>query len=577
MPQLSLLDRPPPLVERPIPVHIGQRLRGYQAQAVAAVLNQLQSVNSTILVMATGTGKTQCFLGVASGWPGNVLIVAHRKELIEQAAARAREFLHEEVEIEMGVLGATGKSRIIVASKDSLHPDRLANLAKKWKPGLIVVDEAHHFSLANESYVRITEQWKDARLLGVTATPDRADEARLGEVFEDVALLYEIDDAIRDGFLVPIRCKRVVIESVDLRTVKTVAGDYNQGQLDALMRQEEAIHKVVQSTREHGVGKSLVFVTSIATAKLTAEVFNHYESGSARSIDCNTPANERSAIFGGHKAGDYPYLVNVNVTTEGYDDPSIVTMVNAAPTQSRGRYAQRAGRITRPLPGIVDGVPSSWQRQAAIRASGKPFGLIVDLIGTSQDHRLVGPEDVLGGKNSDAVVKKARQLAEKEGGGDVLDLLGRAEVDVAAEERQALRAKAKVTVKVGSRVIDVDPFGFYDIENPQEKWGGNQRFGWRPPTDKMLAGLEKFGMTPMEGLSFGEARALLDKLFADANAGRARFKQIRFLETKGLNAREWSFDQASEAIETIKRQGWKPLVKKQVDAILNREPGAYDE
>lgn len=573
----ALLFPPPVAPEPPALVGIGERLRGYQVTAGANTLTAFEAVRSVLLVMATGCGKTVVFLWVAAKFPGNVLIVAHRKELIYQAAARAREFLHEEVGVEMGNERFQGSPRIIVASKDSLHQDRLDSLGRRWTPGLIIVDEAHHLSASNESYTRILDKFPEAKVLGVTATPDRADEARLGETFEDVAFVYEIDDAIRDGFLVPVRCKRVVVESVDLRAVKTVAGDYNQGQLDALMRQEEAIHRVVDSARAYGEGlKGPVFVTSIATAKLMAEVFNHYEPGSAASLDANTPAPERSRILRAYEAGDLRWLPQCNILTEGWDSASTTLMVNAAPTQSRARYAQRAGRVTRPLPGVVDGVASAWQRKSAIAASGKPFGLILDMVGTSLDHRLVGPEDVLGGKNAEEVVARAKAIAEKEGGGDVLDLLERAKVDVDAEARIALRAKAKITVTTKSQVIEVDPFAFYGIENAQEKWGGSSRFGWRPPTPKMKEAIEKFGMGVGEGLSFGEARVLLDTLIGNAKAGRATFKQARFLQSKGLDARDWSFEQASEALTTIKNQGWKTLSKRQVKMILNREPGAYD-
>lgn len=154
-------------------------LRPYQRDAAAAVMGEFRDKRSTLIVMATGLGKTQTFGAIAAVWPGRVLVLAHREELLDQARARLRQMTGEPVGLEQAGYWATGE-RIVVASVQTLvREQRRARFAKA-PFGLIVVDEAHHTPA--KSYRSILEAFPEARVLGVTATPDRGDGTALQEI-----------------------------------------------------------------------------------------------------------------------------------------------------------------------------------------------------------------------------------------------------------------------------------------------------------------------------------------------------------------------------------------------------------
>ena len=551
-------------------------MRDYQEAQVRETLAAFASARSALVVSATGTGKTEVFLELSRRMGCPTLILAERKGLVHQTAKRARLALDEDVEVEQGDYSADGTARVIVASKDSLHPDRLARLARAWTPGLIVVDEAHHGTAA--TYRPIYDRWPNAKIYGTTATPDRSDEVALGEVFDEVAHVYEIDDAVRDGWLVRVRVKRRLVEDIKLDALSKQGGDFSQSQLDDLIAQEAALHQIAKDTIDLGEGRrGIVFVPGIASARLLAEVFNHYDAGSAASLDQSTPDDERTDVIARHQRGELRYVCNVNLMTEGYDDPTLDLVVNAAPTLSRSRYAQRIGRGTRPLRGLVDGLSGPAARIAAIAASEKSSLLVLDFVGSSSKHRLVGPEDVLGGKSSDEVVAKAKEISNKEGG-DVSENIDKAKLLLAQEEdarrRAELRRKASITVKVKGKVVEFDPFDYYRIENREENWGGAERYGWKPPTDQMLQALRNRGIEPGEGTTFKEARTLLEGL-----RDRPTVKMVQLLDRNGLDCRDWKFEYTGKVIDWIAQRGWgRPISAEQRRAIVerarHREPGS---
>ena len=222
-------------------------LRPYQVEAEKAVLRDFKDHESLLVVMPTGTGKTVLLSNIVKrARKGRVLVIAHREELIKQLAATiSLQGLH--VGIEMADLESSKSGWMVpdvvvgtiqtLVARDCARLKRVVDDPGKWS--LTVVDEAHH-APAN-SYRKLLEHMNQNlshRILGMTATPDRADKLAMGSVFNHVSYEYRIDQAVKDGWLVPIRQKSVIVEDLDYSGIKTTAGDLNGRQLADVLEQE---------------------------------------------------------------------------------------------------------------------------------------------------------------------------------------------------------------------------------------------------------------------------------------------------------------------------------------------------
>lgn len=472
------------------------KLRQYQHDAVEKVFEAFESHRSALVVMPTGTGKTVLFSEVIRRWPEfaitrspwaapRVLVIAHREELIRQAADKIKRVTGAGVDIEMADQFAArdsmfGAAPVVVASKDTLHEKRL----KRFRPdefGLIITDEAHH--AVAQTYRRVYDYFPEALHLGVTATPDRTDEEALGQVFETVAFVYEITDAINDGWLVPIRANSISVEGLDFSNVRTTAGDLNGKDLaDELAKfLQQLAFGTVRAARWN---KTLVFCDAVANAERLAEIINRPGTEGAPSLTrarwiCGkTDRDVRAQTLRDYSAGAFQFLVNVGVFTEGFDEPTIGAVSLGRPTESRSLFAQMVGRGTRPLPGIVDSCGSAEERRAAIAASVKPAVDVLDFVGNAGKHKLVTVADILGGNHSEAAVERAQQAAaaESQKTGRPVDMaaaLDKAEHDIAAEREERRRReeeRRRHLVPTGGRVESksVDPFDALDIEPVRE-------------------------------------------------------------------------------------------------------------
>jgi superfamily II DNA or RNA helicase len=341
------------------------RPRGYQQAVIDGAVELWRGGRRRIAaVLATGAGKTVIFALIArmsrqAGRP--VLVIAHRKELIDQAIDKLTQV---DPGARIGRLqGATKQYRaeIVVGSVQTCStPTTLALLqTRQW--GLIVIDETHH--AAADTYMRLLRSLgaydPDGPLvLGVTATLGRTDGLALGEIFEQVVEpKVGLIDLIRhpEGpYLVPPRGIRVRIDGLDLDKVRRVAGDFNQGHLGAAMTASMAPQKIVEAWTEHAKGRPTVaFLPTVAVSIETAEAFRA-AGFSAVHLDGTTSAGEREASLKAFRAGEVDVLTNVALFDEGTDLPSIACVILGAPTSSTGRYQQRVGRGLRLHPGKRD-------------------------------------------------------------------------------------------------------------------------------------------------------------------------------------------------------------------------------
>ena len=213
--------------------------RPYQKTAVEKVESEWNSGNTkTLLVLPTGTGKTICFCMITEDMVragDRVLILAHRGELLDQASDKLHKSTGLRAAVEKAEQTCLGTwYRVVVGSVQSLtRPTRLSKFPRDYFQ-TIIIDEAHH--TLSESYMRILDYFNKAKVLGVTATPDRGDMRNLGQVYQSLAFEYKLPEAIRDGYLCPIKALTIPIK-LDISHVSVSSGDYKPSERsDALAR-----------------------------------------------------------------------------------------------------------------------------------------------------------------------------------------------------------------------------------------------------------------------------------------------------------------------------------------------------
>ncbi len=506
----------------------GPALRPYQAAAIAAIETEFsRGIKRTLLVLPTGTGKTVVFAELARRdvQLGNrVLVLAHRSELIDQAVRKIAD-VGVLASVEKGERRGAANARVIVASVQSLRGKRLERYAPD-AFAKIIVDEGHH--AAAKSYSNILDRFPTARVLLVTATPDRGDGKALGKIVDTVAFTYDMRTAIREQFLAPLRARRVLVKDLDLSSVRSHHGDFDQGDLAKLLATEKALHGVVGPLLElAGDRRTLVFGVDVAHAHALAEVINRHKPASAIAVDGNASEDERAAALSLFRAGTFQFLVNCALFTEGFDEPSIRCVAMARPTQSRALYTQMLGRGTRPLGKTMD----------ESRANGKHDCLVLDFVGNSK-HRLVGPADALGGTLDETTRAEFERILGEEG--NVEDAIEAAELAVSRKTSAA----ALVALAL-YRTKEIDPF-LGDFMPPLDPGSPAAQ---EPATEKQLAALDKAGLgKPPMGITKGEASGMLDAIVSRAKAGLATIPQARLLERLGLDTRDMTKTRAGNLI-----------------------------
>lgn len=540
-------------------------LRDYQAWVVGDACELFQKPESGLIVAATGLGKTILFSEIVNRlcdhpWK-RALVLAHREELVHQAADKIHRITGHRPDIEMASDHAEiglMKSRVVVASKDSI-----AHRLAKYRPNefhLLVIDEAHH--AVARRYRTIIDHFRDRnpdiRVLGVTATPDRADERKLGKVFGNVIADLNVLFGVKNGWLVDIHAKPVFIDSVDLSVCRKSKGDFNVEDLDRALTHMKPVWGMADAACNLlGDKKTLFFCVTIAHAEMMTNVLNRMKPGTAEMVTGKTPKDQRQEVLRRFRDGTTRRLVNVGVFTEGFDEPSIEAIAMCRPTMSRALYAQMLGRGTRVLPGVIEHATSIEERLDLIAESAKPRLEVLDFVGNSAKHKLVTAIDILGDGADDEVLEIARELAA-ERDQPTLEVIEEAkktaaerEAERIAKQREKLRQiRGKTTYTVGKAV---DPFAVMDIK-PARVPGWHQG---KPATEAQIATLKKFGIEPPKDIGLSHASQLIDEAISRARNGKPSFKQAKILKRFGFNASEMTFEQASSAIGRLAANGWK--------------------
>lgn len=511
-------------------------LRPYQQAAREAIKGEwAKGVDKTLLVLPTGCGKTIVFAKVTEDCVAEgarVLILAHRVELLEQAA--------DKIMAATGLRSAVEKAesscldswyRVTVGSVQSLMREKRLNQFSADYFQNIIVDEAHH--VLSDSYQRVLSHFSAARVLGVTATPDRGDMRNLGQYFDSLAYEYTLPKAIREGYLCPIKALTIPLR-LDLTGVGTSSGDFKAGDLGTAL--DPYLEQIADEMAANCQGrKTVVFLPLIKTSQKFRDIL---ETRGFRAAEVNGDSSDRKQVLADFDAGKYDVLCNSMLLTEGWDCPSVNCIVVLRPTKIRSLYSQMVGRGTRLSPGKTD-------------------LLLLDFLWHSERHELCRPACLI--CESPEVAKKLTENLEEAGVPvDLEEAQEQAESDVVAQREEAL-AKQLKEMRTRSRKL-VDPLQYEMSIQAEDLANYVPAFGWEcgPPSDKQRAALERLGILPEAVENAGKAAKLLDKLALRRAEGLSTPKQIRQLEQRGfLHVGTWSMNAASHMISRIAANSWR--------------------
>ena len=505
-------------------------LRPYQQEAKDAIFEQWDSgVLKTLLVLPTGCGKTVVFAKVTEDCVrqgSRVLILAHRGELLDQAADKLKKTTGLGCAVEKAESSCQGTwFRVVVGSVQTLMREKRLNSFPSDYFDTIIIDEAHH--CISDSYQRVLQHFSGAHVLGVTATPDRGDMKNLGTYFESLAYEYTLPKAIKEGYLSPIKALTIPLK-IDMSGVSMQAGDFKASDISTAL--DPYLQGIAEEMKKYCQDKkTVVFLPLVKTSQKFRDLLN--ENG-FRAAEVNGDSQDRAEILKDFDAGKYNVLCNSMLLTEGWDCPSVDCIVVLRPTKVRSLYCQMVGRGTRLSP-----------------ETGKDHLLLLDFLWHTERHELCHPASLIC-ENAEVAQKMTENLekeAEK-----------KASEDVVAQREESL-AKQLAEMKRRKKKL-VDPLQFEMSIQAEDLSSYVPSFGWEmgPPSDKQKNTLEKLGILPDQIDNAGKAAKFLDRLEKRRNEGLTTPKQIRFLEGRGFqHVGTWQFETAKNLIDRIAGNGWR--------------------
>lgn len=512
-------------------------LRPYQEEAKNAIFEQWKNgTRRTLLVLPTGCGKTIVFAKVTEDCVrhGNrVLVLAHRGELLDQAADKIRKTTGLGCAVEKAEESCQGSwFRIVVGSVQTLMREKRLNQFPEDYFNTIIVDEAHH--CISDSYQRVLKHFPEANVLGVTATPDRGDMRNLGQYFESLAYEYTLPRAIKEGYLSPIKALTIPLK-IDMSSVGVQAGDFKAGEIGTAL--DPYLESIAEEMKKYCQDKKTVaFLPLVKTSQKFRDILNDHGFQAA---EVNGDSQDRAEILRDFEAGKYNVLCNSMLLTEGWDCPSVDCIVVLRPTKVRSLYCQMVGRGTRLFP-------------------GKDHLLLLDFLWNTERHELCHPASLIC-ENAEVAQKMTENLKDSAGIAiDIEEAEKTASEDVVAQREEALAQRLEEMKRRKKKLVD--PLQFEMSIQAEDLSGYVPAFGWEmaPPSDKQKKTLEKLGILPDQIDNAGKASKLLERLDKRRKEGLTTPKQIRFLEGRGFQyVGTWQFETARRLIDRIAANGWR--------------------
>ncbi len=328
-------------------------LRDYQIDICSRVSEAFEHHRSVMVQMPTGTGKTMVLAELVKQLMMKdegvrILIVAHRRELIEQIKATIKRMKMD--------------SRNITVESIQTISRRIATI--EFAPSLVVIDEAHH-ALA-KTYKMMWDTWPDAKFLGLTATPCRLNGKGFTDLFDVLVQSWDIPTFIKEKWLstydfVSIKADSRTQQLISSLKKRGTDGDYQVKEMDAVLNKRPSIERLYNCVIEYAHNrKGFVYAINIDHARSIAEYYQE-QGVNAVAIDSHTPVKERERIISSFRSGELQVLVNVDIFSEGFDCPDVEFIQLARPTLSLAKYLQMVGRGLRPSKGktncmIIDNV-----------------------------------------------------------------------------------------------------------------------------------------------------------------------------------------------------------------------------
>lgn len=511
-------------------------LRPYQQEAKEAVFEQWENgTRRTLLVLPTGCGKTIVFAKITEDCVRHgdrVLILAHRGELLEQAADKIHKATGLGCAVEKAEESCQGSwFRIVVGSVQTLMREKRLGRFPADYFNTIIIDEAHH--CISDSYQRVLQHFPEAHVLGVTATPDRGDMRNLGQYFETLAYEYTLPKAIKEGYLCPIKALTIPLK-IDMSSVSIQAGDFKAGDISTAL--DPYLERIAQEMEKYCRDKkTVVFLPLVKTSQKFRDILNGHGFQAA---EVNGDSQDRSEVLEAFEKGNYNVLCNSMLLTEGWDCPSVDCVVVLRPTKVRSLYCQMVGRGTRLSP-------------------GKDHLLLLDFLWHTECHELCHPASLIC-QDEEVARQMTKNIEEAGCPVDIEEAEKTAAEDVVAQREEALAKQLDEMKRRKGRLVDLLQF---EMSIQAEDLSGYvPAFGWEmaPPSDDQKKTLEKLGINAENIDNAGKASKLLDRLNKRRAEGLSTPKQIRQLEQRGfLNVGTWTFGQAKKLIDRIAANGWR--------------------
>lgn len=505
----------------------------YQKKAVENIHSYFKKHQRILLVMATGTGKTIVFSRIAKDFVENrqrVLVLVHRKELIDQTRDKLARFYGLSSSIEKAAERADESSDVVIGSLQTVsRPDRL-NVFPEDAFGLIIVDEAHY---APQLYSEVLRHFRGAKALGVTATPSRSDGQDIRRVFHPTAFSYLLRQGIHDKYLVPIRLEKVALDIDIMNALKPNAADFDDNLLaKAIDPYLVNIARIMKEWCAHR--KTLVFLPTIELANRFHRMLQANGFSSAV-ISSKTP--NRTETIRQFRDGIYNVICNVSILIEGFDEPSVDSIVILRPTLSLSRFEQMIGRGIR-------------------RCEGKTDLLFLDFLWLSDRKDLCHPEDlyIQDGAFGNRLGKIDRQIAD-----EVRKTIRQSKetsirVEKAIEDALQRRLEEHMVDKPSSLLLRKIS---YEIGKPYLPLVSISYKGKVKKAQRYW--LASCGLPSRAFPNYGLASAFLTALRDRMNAGLSSYPQIQFLQGKlhFQNVASWTFGEAMRLVEILRENFWE--------------------